>query len=51
MIFVCVYTGEDLLKAVLGLHLGAVGGGAELDGELLLLLGLYIYTHIQCFYI
>ena len=43
-------TGEDLLHAVLGLHLSAVGGGAEGDGELLLLLRLYetnpIHRHI-----
>lgn len=33
-------TGEDLLEAVFGLHLCAEGGGAEIDRELLLLLGL-----------
>ena len=37
-----VGTGEDLLKAVLRLHLGAERSGAELDRELLLLLGLRV---------
>jgi hypothetical protein len=41
------YTGKDLLHAVLGLHLSAVGGGAEGDGELLLLLRLYETNQIQ----
>ena len=34
-------TGEDLLKAVLRLHLRPEGGRAEVDRELLLLLGLH----------